>query len=77
MRLQANTMDTLSALAELIRMVDATGRCEATAHTYDGRRAVAIEAIPWRGVLGPRPVQLCRHGAALRLRRADAGGVPL
>lgn len=42
--LQAHTIDTLSALAELIRAVQSTGRCEATAHTYDGRRAVEIEA---------------------------------
>jgi hypothetical protein len=42
--LQAHTIDTLSALAELIRVVDATGRCETAVRTYDGRRAVAIEA---------------------------------
>lgn len=42
--LQANTVDTLSALAELVRVVDATGRCEAAVRTYDGRRAVDIEA---------------------------------
>jgi Protein of unknown function (DUF3108) len=42
--LQANTIDTLSALAEMIRVVDATGRCETAARTYDGRRAWEIEA---------------------------------
>jgi hypothetical protein len=42
--LQASTTDTLSPLAELIRVVEATGRCEDVAHTYDGRRALAIEA---------------------------------
>lgn len=42
--LQANTIDTLSALAELIRVVDSTGRCETAVRTYDGRRAVEIEA---------------------------------
>jgi hypothetical protein len=42
--LQTNTIDTLSALAELIRVVDATGRCETAVRTYDGRRAVALEA---------------------------------
>jgi hypothetical protein len=41
---QANTIDTLSALAEMIRVVEATGRCETTARTFDGRRAVEIEA---------------------------------
>jgi hypothetical protein len=42
--LQTNTIDTLSALAELIRVVETTGRCETVVHTYDGRRAVEIEA---------------------------------
>jgi hypothetical protein len=42
--LQANTIDTLSALVELIHVVQVTGRCETTARTYDGRRAVEIEA---------------------------------
>jgi hypothetical protein len=42
--LQANTIDTLSALVELIHVVQDTGRCETTARTYDGRRAVEIEA---------------------------------
>jgi hypothetical protein len=42
--LQANSIDTLSALAELIHAVKDTGRCEATVRTYDGRRAVEIEA---------------------------------
>ncbi len=42
--MQVNTIDTLSALAELIRTVRDTGRCETKVHTYDGRRAVEIEA---------------------------------
>jgi hypothetical protein len=42
--LRANTVDTLSALAELIRVVDSTGRCEAAARTFDGRRTVQVEA---------------------------------
>lgn len=42
--LQANSIDTLSALAELIHVVRQTGRCETTVRTYDGRRAVEIEA---------------------------------
>lgn len=42
--LRGNTVDTLSALAELIRVVDSTGRCESRARTYDGRRAVEVEA---------------------------------
>jgi hypothetical protein len=42
--LRANAIDTLSALAELIHTVAQTGRCETTVHTFDGRRAVEIEA---------------------------------
>jgi hypothetical protein len=42
--LQANTIDTLSALAQLIHVVAQTGRCETSVRTYDGRRAVEIEA---------------------------------
>jgi Protein of unknown function (DUF3108) len=42
--LQANSIDTLSALVELIHVVKDTGRCETTVRTYDGRRAVEIEA---------------------------------
>jgi hypothetical protein len=42
--LQANTIDTVSALVELIRVVNSTGRCETAARTFDGRRAVEIEA---------------------------------
>ena len=42
--LQVNSIDTLSALAELIHVVGETGRCETTVRTYDGRRAVEIEA---------------------------------
>ncbi|MDR3533590.1 MAG: DUF3108 domain-containing protein [Rhodopila sp.] len=42
--LQANSIDTLSALAELIHVVAETGLCETTVHTYDGRRATEIAA---------------------------------
>ncbi|HEY0183063.1 MAG TPA: DUF3108 domain-containing protein [Rhodopila sp.] len=42
--LQANSIDTLSALAELMHVVKDTGRCETTVRTYDGRRVVEIEA---------------------------------
>ena len=42
--LQANSIDALSALAELIHVVKDTGRCETTVRTYDGWRAVEIEA---------------------------------
>ena len=42
--LQFDTIDTLSALAQLLHIVAETGRCDTMAHTYDGRRAVEIEA---------------------------------
>jgi hypothetical protein len=42
--LQDNAIDTLSALADLIHVVADTGRCETTVRTYDGRRALEIEA---------------------------------
>ncbi|MBV8520746.1 MAG: DUF3108 domain-containing protein [Acetobacteraceae bacterium] len=43
-QLQANTVDTLSALALLIRKVQDTGRCETEARTFDGRRLAVISA---------------------------------
>jgi hypothetical protein len=42
--LQANTVDTLSALALLMRRVQDTGRCEAVVTTFDGRRLAEIAA---------------------------------
>lgn len=64
--MQVNTTDTLSALAELIRVVDATGRCEATAHTYDGRRALAIEAHTVREEMLEPTSRSSFAGSALR-----------
>lgn len=42
--LQANSTDSLSALAALVRAVAHTGRCETTVRTYDGRRSAEIIA---------------------------------
>lgn len=42
--LQDGAIDTLSALSQLIRVVAQTGRCETSVRTYDGRRAVEIDA---------------------------------
>jgi hypothetical protein len=42
--LMANTVDTLSALAKLLHQVAATGKCETTVHTYDGRRLTEVAA---------------------------------
>lgn len=42
--MQTDSIDTLSALVDLIRTVATTGRCELSVHTFDGRRAIEIEA---------------------------------
>jgi hypothetical protein len=42
--LQANTIDTLSALAQLMRHVEEDHSCDTTARTYDGRRVLEIAA---------------------------------
>jgi hypothetical protein len=42
--LQRHTMDTLSALAQLMRKVEQTGTCETAVRTYDGRRLLDIAA---------------------------------
>lgn len=43
-KIREKTIDTLSALVQLIRAVRETGRCELTVRTFDGRRATEIEA---------------------------------
>ncbi|HVC59784.1 MAG TPA: DUF3108 domain-containing protein [Acetobacteraceae bacterium] len=42
MALRQNSVDSLSALALLIRRVEDTNRCEASVHTFDGYRASEI-----------------------------------
>jgi hypothetical protein len=42
--LQQNSMDSLSALALMMRRVTDTGRCEASVRTFDGNRASDISA---------------------------------
>jgi hypothetical protein len=42
--LQRHTLDTLSALAQLMRKVEHAGSCETEAHTYDGRRVLDVVA---------------------------------
>jgi hypothetical protein len=42
--LQRHTMDTLSALAQLMRRVEHDHACETEVHTYDGRRVLDITA---------------------------------
>lgn len=42
--LRRNTVDTLSAMAKLVRAVARTGRCDGTAAVYDGRRRADLRA---------------------------------
>jgi len=42
--LQRNSLDSLSALALLLRRVQDTGHCDAVLHTFDGNRASEISA---------------------------------
>ena len=41
---QANTIDTVSAMALLVRQVNQTGRCEGRVTTFDGRRLSELRA---------------------------------
>ncbi|HYZ64374.1 MAG TPA: DUF3108 domain-containing protein [Acetobacteraceae bacterium] len=41
---QRNTIDTLSAMAQLMRQVNETGRCEGRVVTFDGRRLAELSA---------------------------------
>lgn len=50
---QANTVDTLSAMAQLIHQVNATHRCEGTLTTFDGRRLASLSAQ----TLGEQPLE--------------------
>jgi Protein of unknown function (DUF3108) len=42
--LRLHTMDTLSALAQLMREVERAKSCESAVHTYDGRRVLDVVA---------------------------------
>lgn len=42
--MQLHTVDTLSALAQLMRKVELQRTCQTSVHTYDGRRVLEIEA---------------------------------
>ena len=64
--LQAHAMDTLSALALLMRRVADQGRCDASVHTYDGRRATELAAHTVREEMLPRTSRSIYSGPALR-----------
>jgi hypothetical protein len=66
MALQQNSVDSLSALALLIRRVADTGRCEASVHTFDGNRASEITAHTVGEEMLPRNENSIFTGKALR-----------
>jgi hypothetical protein len=64
--LQRNSVDSLSALALLIRRVDDTGRCDASVHTFDGHRASEITAHTVGEEILPPTDRSVFNGEALR-----------
>ena len=74
--LQANTIDTLSAVIGLVRASARTGRCEGQARTYDGRRAATIEVRTVGHEILPDTARSPFSGVALRCdfeSRMEAG----
>lgn len=77
--MQRGTMDSLSALAKLTRVVARTGRCDAGAETYDGRRrasyTVRTEGLdmlpPHDGFGGGQAVRCAFESRLVAGRRAD------
>jgi Protein of unknown function (DUF3108) len=43
--LEQNTIDTVSALAQLVRRVERTGTCSGSVRTFDGRRVATVQAV--------------------------------
>jgi hypothetical protein len=64
--LQRDSVDSLSALALLIRRVADTGTCEAEAHTFDGHRASVITARTGGEDMLPATDRSIYSGKALR-----------
>lgn len=64
--LRMHTMDTLSALAQLMREVEATGHCETQVRTYDGRRVLEIAARTGGQETLTASSRSAYHGPALR-----------
>lgn len=64
--LQRDTIDGLSAVAKLTRAVIATGRCEAAARMFDGRRRTD-QAVR---TLGTEPLALAGGSSATQIRCA-------
>ena len=72
--LQRNTVDTLSAIALLMRHVADTGRCDGSTLTFDGRRLarITVQTVGHRDADRVARVELRRPGAALRFHRPAA-----
>ncbi len=43
--LEQNTIDTVSALAQLVRKVERIGSCNGSVRTFDGRRVATVQAV--------------------------------
>ncbi|MDE2198421.1 MAG: DUF3108 domain-containing protein [Rhodospirillales bacterium] len=63
---QADTIDTLSAMAELVRRVSTTGRCDGRARIFDGRRLSEVRAVTVGPEILPRTGRSSFAGVALR-----------
>lgn len=64
--LRVHTIDSISALAQLIHVVAETGRCDTTVRTFDGRRAVEIQAHTVGMEILPQTDRSTFAGQALR-----------
>ena len=76
--LTRNTMNALSALAKLARTVARTGRCDASAAVYDGRRradysvtTVGMESLPAEGGVGGPALRCAFESRLLAGRRGE------
>lgn len=66
--LQRGTVDPLSGIALLVRQVNATGRCDGTGRTFDGRRLVQFTAATVGDEVLEPSSRSGFSGAALRCR---------
>ncbi len=64
--LQQNTIDTVSALAQLVRKVERTGTCGGSVRTFDGRRVATVQAVTGAQEALPATSRSVFSGNALR-----------
>jgi hypothetical protein len=76
--LRRNTVDALSALAKLTRIVNRTGRCDAAAAVYDGRRRAdytvqteGLQVLQPEGAFGGEALRCAFESRLLAGRRSD------